>query len=170
MQHDVGLAGDWVVFVDPPLIFKPDAMVGSLTRMPFVYDTSRPLRIGVLAKGAPKGDDAIWFELPPAMIFHIANAWVDPASPSTIRLFACCFETFSLDLEDSPATGAAFDGFARLCEIELDLASGRASRRVVAPVHGDFPVVPAAKVGKPTRYAYVATVDTSAGELEEVVD
>lgn len=159
MQHDVGMAGDWIVFIDPPLIFKPEAMVGSLASMPFVYDTARPLRIGLLAKGAPKGDDTIWFELPPCMIFHVANAWVDPSTPSIVRLFACCFDTFSLDLEDAPATGAAFDGFAKLCEIELDLASGHASRRVVSPVSGDFPVVPANKVGKQARYAYVATID-----------
>ena len=130
----------------------------SLTRMPFVYDTSRPLRIGLLPKGAAK-DATVWFELPPAMIFHVANAWVDPATPSLVRLFACCFETFDLDLDTDGR--AAFDGFARLCEITLDTATGRAARRVLTNLHGDFPVVPASLVGSPTRYAYVATVDTA---------
>lgn len=30
-----------------------------------------------------------WFELPPMMIFHVANAWQEG---DLVKVFACCFE------------------------------------------------------------------------------
>ena len=30
-----------------------------------------------------------WFELPPMMIFHVANAW---QKADVVKVFACCFE------------------------------------------------------------------------------
>jgi len=94
------------------------------------------------------------------MIFHTATAWV---TGDVVSLFACCFESFDLDLDAGPRGKAAFDGFARPCVIELNLATGVASRRRLTETAGDFPVVPADALGSPTRYAYVAAANVSLG-------
>ncbi len=38
---------------------------------------------------APCAAQVRWFELPPVMIFHVANAWQE--GEHTVKLFACCF-------------------------------------------------------------------------------
>ena len=43
---------------------------------------------------------------------------------------------------------------ALLTEVTLDLSSGGAAQRVVAPVHCEFPTVPASLLGEPRAAAY----------------
>ena len=189
MQHDMAITKRHAIFLDPPLIFKPERMLGSRDRMPFVFDRDRKARFGVIdreatnekrsspssasgsASSGPSTDSTRWFELDSCMFFHVANAWEDEAS-GTIKLFLCVFEDFDLDLDQVRPAGngekgsidssAARSGYARLNEVTLDLKTGLASRRVVDPaLFGDFPRINEKFTGAKSKYAYVATMDPS---------
>jgi hypothetical protein len=57
--------------------------------LPFVFDKSRPTRFGVLPKKATSPDGIRWFEAPPAVIFHVANAWQEG---DLLKLYAVAFQ------------------------------------------------------------------------------
>ena len=182
MQHDMAITKQHAIFLDPPLNFKPEHMLGSKSKMPFVFDRARKARFGVIDREATKersnsasssgsSDSTRWFELDSCMFFHVANAWEE--GNDKIKLFLCVFEDFDLDLDQvRPATGseekssspspssAARSGYARLNEVTLDLRTGLASRRVVdANLYGDFPRINEKLTGVKSNYAYVATMD-----------
>jgi carotenoid cleavage dioxygenase-like enzyme len=73
MMHDFAITERFAVFVDHALVFDGAAMVrkGSL---PFTVDKSRPSRIGLLSRAEP-GAPVQWFDVPPFVFFHVANAW-----------------------------------------------------------------------------------------------
>lgn len=161
MQHDMAITKQHAIFLDPPLIFKPEVMLGSKDKMPFVFDRTRKARFGVIDREATKersssasssssapSDSTRWFELDACMFFHVANAWEE--GNDKIKLFLCVFEDFDLDLDQvkptvskskagsgekaapsSSPNDVAFSGYARLNEVTLDLRTGLASRRVV---------------------------------------
>ena len=189
MQHDMAITKTHAIFLDPPLIFKPERMLGSRDKMPFEFDRNRKARFGVIDREATKERDALssscspsssaptdstrWFELDSCMFFHVANCWEDEAS-GTIKLFLCVFEDFDLDLdqvkpagdgetkESSPPSSSSSprSGYARLNEVTLDLRTGLASRRVVDPtLFGDFPRINEKFTGVHSKFAYVATMD-----------
>ena len=54
MQHDMAITKNHAIFLDPPLIFKPEAMLGSTSKMPFVFDRNRKARFGVIDREATK--------------------------------------------------------------------------------------------------------------------
>ena len=171
MMHDFAITARFAILLDVPLVFTPDAMVKSRTAMPFTFKKERPTRFGVLPKHGGSGEPR-WFTLPGdgVMIFHVANAH-ETKDGKAIKLYACVFDDFDLDLDGKLARGGAtgdppVDHYARLVEITLDLEAGTASRLPLCPLPGDFPRVPDALVGKEARFAYVATMDpTSAVPL-----
>ena len=122
MQHDMAITKQHAIFLDPPLIFKPEHMMGSRSKMPFVFDRTRKARFGVIDREATKersnsaspgssstsssSDSTRWFELDACMFFHVANAWEE--GNDRIKLFLCVFEDFDLDLDRvRPAAAAA---------------------------------------------------------------
>jgi len=161
MQHDMAITKNHAIFLDPPLIFKPEAMLGSSSKMPFVFDRTRKARFGIIDREATKErisssssstsssstDSTRWFELDSCMFFHVANAWEE--GNDKIKLFLCVFEDFDLDLDQvkpveeekkgstsSPSASSsnknsARSGYARLNEVTLDLRTGLATRRVL---------------------------------------
>ena len=169
MMHDFALTKRHVIFIDAPLFFKPENMVKKGT-LPFEFDKNAPLRLGVLDRYATsvcegmnnnnKGGSSSqvqWFTLDPGMCFHVANAWDVVDDPKAIEVYLCTFKDFSLD--EFTATSA--DSEPYLTRVRLDLATGQATSQKLLDLCGDFPVVPASKVALPTRYAYVATFETS---------
>lgn len=153
MIHDCAITDQHMVFVVPPLLFKPEAMVKT-GKLPFVFDKSEPLRIGVMDRNADDASGVQWFELPSLMCFHTANAWVD--ANGRVELHLCTFRDFSLD----SFTAVSPDAEPYLSRAVLDLRSGAATVERLSPLAGDFPTVPAALMGRKTRYAYVATFKT----------
>ncbi|KAI3427019.1 hypothetical protein D9Q98_006961 [Chlorella vulgaris] len=152
MMHDMALTQRHAILLDTPLLFDPKRMVKE-GALPFTF-TDRPLRIGVLPRYAESADGVRWFETENAMVFHVANAWEEG---STIRLFLCSLKHFSLsEMRPGP------ESLPYLSEVTINLEAGTCSplRRLCA-LPADFPVVPASLVGRPTRFAYLATMGES---------
>lgn len=154
MMHDFAITQDYAIFLDCPLLFKPDEMVKKRT-LPFVFDSSLPTRFGVLPRYAENEDAMQWFEVPAVMMFHVANAWQEG---NQIKLVSCCFEQFSLDVEDARNKAKANRQASqqRLQEFTFNMDTGAVSQRVVSHVFGDFPSIPRHLAGRRTRYAYLA--------------
>ena len=156
MLHDFALTQRHVIFLDVPLLFKPDAMLKKGT-VPFEFNAARATRFGVLDRYAADASGIKWFSVDPCMIFHVANAWETDPEGRRLELYVCAFKSFSLD--DFTRKGADSDPF--LSRVTLDLDTGEATMMKLSPIPGDFPVVPAALVGRPTRFTYVASFEPS---------
>ncbi|KAK9808682.1 hypothetical protein WJX72_001857 [[Myrmecia] bisecta] len=157
MMHDFAITQDYAIFLDMPLLFKPEVMVKE-DSLPLRFDGTRVSRYGVLPRYAKDASALKWFELPGHMIFHVANAWQEG---NIIRVFACAFEDLELDPVRADAKGIA--NKARLCEVVLNMKTGAASRQVMTEAFGDFPQVPHRCIGRKTRYAYVAEMASTVG-------
>lgn len=156
MMHDFALTERYVIFLQPPLFFEPEAIVKKKS-LPFVFDKTKPLRIGVLDRYAKDGTGIKWFTLPSCMVFHVANAWdYEDQHGLTIELYFCSFE--ELDFEHM-ADRDTKNRQPYLDRVILNLKTGEASIHRISPLAGDFPVVPASVVGRRCRYAYIATME-----------
>ncbi|KAK9839226.1 hypothetical protein WJX81_002592 [Elliptochloris bilobata] len=154
MMHDFAITEDYAILVDVPLVFRPQEMVKRNT-LPLVYDPSRPARFGILPKRPRTGKEVRWFELPAMMIFHVANAWQEG---DVVKLFACCFEEFAMDMENGEVPDLMKP---RLFELSFDMASGRAESRKVSDVICEFPRIDERLTGHRSRYVYAAIMDPS---------
>ncbi|DBA75024.1 hypothetical protein WJX77_000411 [Trebouxia sp. C0004] len=157
MMHDFAITQDYAIFLDCPLVFKPDEMVKKRT-LPFVFDESQPTRFGILPRYAQKEDAMRWFEVPAVMMFHVANAWQDG---NEVKLFSCCFDQFSLDVTEANNKAKANQTASqqRLREFTFNMDTGAVSQRVVSNVFGDFPSIPRHLAGRCTRYTYLAVME-----------
>jgi carotenoid cleavage dioxygenase-like enzyme len=161
MMHDFALTQNHVIFIDAPLFFKPEAMIKKGT-LPFDFDKTVPLRLGVMRRDLDVADknSVTWFTLDPGMCFHVANAWeVENTNNknAVIEVYLCTFKDFSLD----QFTAISADAEPHLTRVTLNLNTGEAVSTQLLDLCGDFPTVPVSLVARPTRYAYVATFNTS---------
>lgn len=148
LMHDFAITEHYVLLLDMPLEFSLKHMIKHRAS-PFVF-ANRPARIGVLPRYAQSGKEIKWFTLDRFMCLHTANAWEEG---STIRLFLCAMRDFNMEkFADSEPV---------LTEVTLDMQTGATS---VCPLcdspeaRGDFPVVHPARIGRPSRYVYVASL------------
>ena len=74
MMHDFAITENFVIFYDAALVFSGERMVRE-NRLPFVTDSSKPSRIGLLRKSEPEKGVFEWFEVEPFFGFHTMNAW-----------------------------------------------------------------------------------------------
>ena len=153
MMHDMAITERYVVFVDAPLFFRPEAMVkhGSL---PFKYEGEQAMRLGVLDRYASSGEGVIWIDLEPGMCFHVANAW-DEKERGRLVVYLCRFSDFSLD---DFSTEISPEAEPKLYRVDLEVGEGVrvGVQSRMTELSGDFPTVPASRVGRPTKYAYLA--------------
>jgi carotenoid cleavage dioxygenase len=170
MMHDFALTQNHVIFIDAPLFFKPEVMIKKGT-LPFDFDKTCPMRLGVMKRDLDSADEnsVMWFTLEPGMCFHVANAWETTSTSESsgsiknkkkkeIEVYLCCFKDFSLD----QFTATSADSEPHLTRVTLNLETGEVQSQQLLDLCGDFPTVPASLVGRPTRYTYVATFNTSA--------
>lgn len=52
--------------------------------LPFKFKAEQGSRVGLLRRGAADDSGMIWFDLPPHMVFHVANAFED--SDGTVKV------------------------------------------------------------------------------------
>jgi carotenoid cleavage dioxygenase-like enzyme len=69
MMHDFHLTGRYVVFMDLPVVYRPDA-----PGMPYRWSDEYGARLGVLRRDDPYGP-VRWLEIDPCYVFHTLNAY-----------------------------------------------------------------------------------------------
>lgn len=147
MMHDFAVSAGHVVLFDLPAIFDVPAMLegGPGIR----WDPSNGARIGVLDR-ADLAAPPRWFEIDPAWMFHVLNAFDDG---DAVVVDGCRTDRLNASFGDDDPTPAAPPVLHRW---RLDLAAGTVSEQQLDDRPGDFPRVNDDRAGFDTRYGYVA--------------
>lgn len=144
MIHDTAFTQAFMVVPDFPVTFQPR---NSHTSFPWLWDESRPSRIGLL----PRNGDVShlqWFEAPRCYAFHFVNAY--DAGDLTIIDLAKHPSMFRTD-QNGPDEGAPI-----LVRWTLNRTTGRLAETVLDDHGNDFPRINGRHGGQPYRYAYTA--------------
>jgi carotenoid cleavage dioxygenase-like enzyme len=144
MIHDMAFTQSFIIVPDFPVTFQPER---SHTLLPWLWDESRPSRIGLL----PRNGDVTrmqWFETPRCFAFHFANAYDDgdltiidlPKHPSMFRTD-----------HNGPNEGAPI-----LVRWTLNRTTGSLKETLLDDRGNDFPRINGRYGGKNYRYMYTA--------------
>jgi carotenoid cleavage dioxygenase-like enzyme len=158
MMHDFAITERHVVWLDLPVVFRPD-LVGKA--MPYRWDDGYGARLGLMRHDRPDAP-VRWFEIDPCYVFHVGNACEDAAGRVVLDAVRLAAEDFTAlwgwvsgtRLPGGPAAAAAGAGVARLHRWTLDPATGTATEEPLNDRGMEFPTVDDERVGRPGRYVY----------------
>lgn len=142
--HDMAFTRSFIVVPDFPVTFQPQA---SHTAFPWLWDESRPSRIGLL----PRNGDVSrlqWFEAPRCFAFHFANAYDD--GDLTIIDLMKHPSMFRTD-QNGPNEGAPI-----LVRWTLNRGTGRLTETVLDDRGNEFGRINGRYGGQAYRYLYTA--------------
>lgn len=154
--HDYILTKDWIIFPDTSLRFNPAGLAGPDASVA-QFDTSHPLRFGVIARDHRDGDEVRWFDTgAPGHIWHIANGWEDEG---IVHIYAPVFAEYPATIPiHSPQ-----EPHSQFVHWQLDLASGAVREEVLLSHHYERPGIDWRRHGEPSRYAWL--LDESGGVM-----
>jgi carotenoid cleavage dioxygenase len=153
MMHDFAITTRHSVLLDLPLTFDVERMAAGA--YPLVFRDDMSARYGVLPRHGSDADIR-WFEGPPCMMFHTANAWNDG---DDVVLVGCRLaRTDALSGESDAAE------FGSLHRWRFNLATGAMHEEPLDDVPSDFPRVHEGLTGRACRYVYTARADRSRGD------
>jgi carotenoid cleavage dioxygenase len=142
MMHDFALTAEHVVFMDLPIVFSLDVVMGGSGDMPYRWDDAYGARFGVLRRDDPFGE-VRWFDIDPCYIFHVVNAY---DSADEIVLDAVRYPELWRD-------SAGFDADGALWRYTIDLRTGTVGEHQVDDRAVEFPRIDDRLATLPARYA-----------------
>ena len=150
LPHDMAITASHAVLMDLPLV--NDRQAARAGRHKIVFDRSLPARFGVIPRRGA-GSDVRWFEAEPCYIYHVVNSWEEGGE---IVLDVC-----RVSKPEPAGSGGTLDRMlsylrldAQLHRYRFDLASGKTVEESLDDDNTEFPSVPTAMVGRPSRFAY----------------
>jgi carotenoid cleavage dioxygenase len=148
MVHDCSITERWMVVYDLPVTFNIDLAMGG-TRFPYVWNDSRPARLGLVPLGG-SGADVRWVEVEPCYVFHPLNAHDDG-------------DQVVIDVVRYPSMFAEHplgpdDGAPVLWRWTVDTAAGTVHEEQLSDQAMEFPRVDERLVGRPHRWGYASLV------------
>jgi carotenoid cleavage oxygenase len=130
MMHDFAITATRSVFLDLPVIFDLN-LVGKRP-FPAIWNPGFGARVGVMPRHGANAD-VVWCELEPCYVFHVLNAYDDPASDEVV-LDVCRYETMFDD--DPHGIGRAA---SRLERWMISPSQRRVRTEIVADLRLEFP-------------------------------
>ncbi len=155
MMHDFAITRNFVIFMDLPLLFKPQLIASG---MPYQFDASAGARLGVMPRSGG-ANDVRWFPIEPCYVFHTVNAF--EAGSSIIMHVSKMASAFGADSND-------YSNVARLWRWTIDLDSGAVREDQIDDAAGDFGRVNESRVGLDARFGYLMSLDGE-GNSEEPI-
>eukprot|EP00752_Nemacystus_decipiens_P007044 g6317.t1 len=170
LMHDMAITENHAIFLDLPLVFKPENMVKGV--FPIVFDDKQYARMGVLPLNATDDSSIRWFDMPEAFVaFHVLNAWeekvqVDGTTNAVLKVVTC--DMFELDLDQKALNQRQKEGaIPRPHTTTINLDTGKVTRACIIPhppKEGlDFPQLNRAMVGRENRYGFFVGFDAMEG-------
>ncbi|GAT13578.1 carotenoid oxygenase family protein [Mycolicibacterium thermoresistibile] len=158
-NHDVGLTKRHMVFVVPPLVFRPSKLAGAALGLhdyidALEYDAERPTMIALVPRD---GGRVRIVHTEPLMHLHIANAYDDGAD-TVVELLNYDASWTQLNAQlltvdgTVPDTTMPYGGVLRRIRITR---SGRVIHEPLTDLRGDFPMLNPRVSGRRHRYTYL---------------
>jgi carotenoid cleavage dioxygenase-like enzyme len=158
MMHDCAITKHFTIFLDLPITFDFErAMKGENM---LAWEPENGSRFGVVPRMG-NDEDVQWFEINNCMMFHVANAWED--GDEVVILGCRANRTDVADATENMAdeNKGMLDQLALLTEWRLNRTTGEVTERNIDPnLYCEFPRINEDLVGRPSRYAYLAGIDT----------
>ncbi len=157
LPHDMAITENYSVLMDLPLFWNPELLARGIHKVEFFAQL--PSRFGILGRRAD-GSEIRWFEAEPAYIYHVVNAWEEG---DEIVMDAC------VTLDPCPAGDRAEGRLsrmlaflrleARLHRYRFNLKTGATrEERIEDSKNAEFPSIDGRRLGRPSRYAYMAAI------------
>ena len=157
MMHDWNVTRNHVVFMDLPVVF--DLKAAMRGEPPMAFRREAGARLGVMKRNGA-GGQVRWFDIAPCYVFHPVNAYEEG---DTIVLHVCRQREAMVGGFANLYGGEATTG--RLWRWTIDLAAGTVKEEQIDDAASDFPRINDGRVGLPARWAYTASLDTTAPTL-----
>jgi len=149
MMHDFAITENYTIFMDLPITFSVERMK---TGQPgFMFEKELPSRFGII----PRHGDASqirWFESPACYVFHTLNAYEEGEE---VVLIACRMSSTNVLVSQAENRDPEGD-IPRLHRWRFNLKTGTVHEEMLDDVPGEFPRVNEQKLGRKTRYGYIA--------------
>lgn len=155
MMHDFAITRNFVIFMDLPLLFKPQLIASG---MPYQFDAKAGARLGVMPRTGGN-QDVRWFPIDPCYVFHTVNAF--EAGNLIVMHISKMASAFGADSND-------YSNVARLWRWTIDLDSGTVTEDQIDDAAGDFGRVNESRVGLEARFGYLMSLDGE-GNSEEPI-
>ena len=142
--HDCALTERTVVILDLPVTFSLPALIAGDT-FPFRWNPKHPARVGLLPREGTV-DDIRWIVVPPAYVFHVANAYEEGGR---LVLDVVAYDAMFVGNRQGP------DVLPRGLERwTLDPGAGTFESRMLNPLPQEFPRIDERLTGRRHRYVY----------------
>ncbi|HUH70137.1 MAG TPA: carotenoid oxygenase family protein [Mycobacterium sp.] len=152
MMHDFALTAEHVIFMDLPIVFKPELAMKGRSDMPYRWDDNYGARLGVLRRDDPYGPIR-WFDIDPCYVFHVANAYDAKGDHgNSIALDAVRYPELWRD-NAQWHTNNGFGAEGVMWRWTIDLAHGTVHEHQLDDRGAEFPRIDDRRVGLPARYA-----------------
>ena len=146
--HDCAITARFAVVLDLPVTFSMRAVLGGHA-FPFRWNPAHRARVGLLPRHGTAAD-AIWCEVEPCFVFHVANAFDRPDGQVVLDVIA-------YPKMFASGTGG-LDTLGRFERWTVDPAARRVVRHVIDETPQEFPRIDERRFGQAYRYAYTVCV------------
>ncbi|CAM9454562.1 unnamed protein product [Ectocarpus sp. 6 AP-2014] len=183
MMHDFAITKNYAVFLDLPLLFKPELILAG--KVPIAFDETAGSRMGVLRLDASDSSEMLWFDMPQTYCaLHVLNAWeetmektggpagIAPTKTPVIKIHTCDISRLTMDFRKL-SYGVDQDELAILHTVTLNLDTGEVTRESVLPSSRtlsegmDFPQLRRSLVGRKNRFGYCTVMDMKGDAIAE---
>lgn len=162
LPHDMALTSKHIVLMDLPVTFTQKAIAQGTWN---IQQLNQPTRFGIIPRTA-RGDAVKWFEVPPAYIYHVINAWDEG---DEVVMAACKM----VPNGQTPNT-EKYGPYAPMVVVlnlhavpviwRFNMKTGAVSETQLDDRISEFPVINLARTGQKNRYGY--TVSMAPGPLQ----
>jgi carotenoid cleavage dioxygenase-like enzyme len=147
MMHDFAITASYVVLLDLPVTFSPDAVSAGL-KLPYIWNPAHQARVGLLPRGNASAG-VRWFEVGPCWVFHTLNAYDDDGRVVVdLVRYAGAYDVSALS-GHGPLT---------LDRWIIDPAAGKVTQQRLDDRPQEFPRTDERVTGQPYRYGYSAVI------------
>ena len=156
-MHDFAITKNYTIFMDLP--YEMSMRQWFKTGTPFIFNSKRPARFGVMPRYGTSSD-IIWFEDEPCFVYHTMNAYEmqDAGGTTTDVILIASRMNRGVIGEEKTNDAVKEDDIGRLHKWAFNLETGQLKGEQLNEIPSDFPRFNDSLMGNKNRYGYTSTV------------